>query len=55
MSEWQPMKDLTEKLWVEIENEFMDAVWSILKSDCSDLRKQQKILKAFRRTRREGE
>jgi len=29
---------------------FIDAVWSALKSDATDLRKQQKILKAFRNT-----
>lgn len=27
---------------------FMDAVWDALKADASDLRKQQRILKAFR-------
>lgn len=33
---------------VEIESEFMGAVWEALKSDTNDLRKQQRILKAFR-------
>jgi len=30
------------------EAEFMDAVWGALKADANDLRKQQRILKAFR-------
>ena len=33
---------------MEIEGEFMIAVWEALKADTNDLRKQQRILKAFR-------
>jgi hypothetical protein len=39
---------LAEALAVTTEEAFMSAVWDALKADASDLRKQQRILNAFR-------
>ena len=45
------IEELETKLVMAVNEEaFMDEVWSALKTDTSDLRKQQRILKAFRTT-----
>jgi hypothetical protein len=44
------MSDKITQVAVGIESEFMDQVWSALKADANDLRKQQRILQAFRDT-----
>ena len=44
---WNTRAPLAEALAVPTEEAFMSAVWDALKADASDLRKQQRILKAF--------
>jgi hypothetical protein len=38
---------------IDIYNKFTNRVMAALKSDCSDLRKEQKILKAYRASLKE--
>ena len=40
---------------VKVEEGFMDAVWEALKADANDLRKQRRILEAFRAALRDLE